>query len=58
MCDSLWKLATLIKIRIAAKNNTLHISQWLRQYVEFNTKKKKEQKQKKMVTKIEKRCTN
>ena len=30
-------------------------SQWLKQYVEFNSKK--EQKHKKMMTKMEKRCT-
>ena len=31
-------------------------SQWIKQYVEFNTQK--EQKQKKMVTKMDKCCTN
>ena len=32
-------------------------SQWLKQYVEFNTQKRIEAEQK-MVTKMEKRCTN
>ena len=46
-------LQRLLKIRIAAKkiHRVLEFnqSQWLKQYVEFNTKK--EQKQKKMATK-------
>ena len=43
--DSLWKLATLLKIRIEAKKIYcilgFYQSQWLKQYVEFNTQKKK-----------------
>ena len=44
-CDSLWKLATLLKIRIEAKQKTkkhsvleFNQSQWLKPYVEFKHK--------------------
>ena len=54
-------LQRLLKIRIAAKkiHRVLEFnqSQWLKQYVEFNTHKK-EYRQKKMGTKMEKRCTS
>ena len=47
MSDSLWKLTTLLKIRIEAKKiyRVLEInnqSQWLKQYVEINTKNRTE----------------
>ena len=44
--DSLWKLETFFKIRIEAKNIhrvlEFNQSQWVKQYVEFNTQKRTE----------------
>ena len=58
--DSLWKLESLLKIRIEAKKKhrvlDFNQSQWLKQYVGFNAHKKKTQK--KTVTNMEKHCTN
>ena len=52
---------TLLETRIKTKNThrvlEFNQSQWLKPYVEFNMQKK-ETKQKKMETKMEKRCTN
>ena len=52
---------TLLETRIKTKNThrvlEFNQSQWLKPYVEFNIHKK-EKKQKKMETKMEKRCTN
>ena len=44
-CATLWKLATLLETRIKTKKGTLFIriqyqSQWLKPYIEFNTKKR------------------
>ena len=48
--DSLWKLATLLKIRIEAKKIYcilgFYQSHWLKQYVEFNTHKKNRSRKK------------
>ena len=60
-CHSLWKLATVLNIRIEAEkiHPVLEFSksQWLKEYVELNTQKRIEA-EKKMVTKMEKHCTN
>ena len=54
------KIETLLEARIKLKkiHHVLEFnqSQWLKEHVEFNTKK--EYKQKKMVRKMEKHCTN
>ena len=55
-----YELATLLKIRIETKKIycvlEFNKSQWLKQYVEFNTQKRIEAE--KMVAKMEKRCTD
>ena len=60
ICDSLWKLENLLETRIKSKKIhrglEFNQSQWLKQYVEFNTKKRMEAE--KMVTKMEKHCRN
>ena len=58
----LWKLETLLKTRIKTKKIhcilEFNLSQWLKQYFDFNAQKRIEIEQNGMGTKMEKHCTN
>ena len=54
-------LQLYLKLGLKFKKNTWHIriqSQWLKQYVEFNTQQRKEAKKKKKMVAMGKCCTN